>query len=662
MHFDHYLRHSKFEIVTDHSALTTMLGRPKELKGKFARWAADLLEYNFTIIHREGKKMKADGMSRRPYTDTVDNDPCLPDTGTVHLSAIFRSPGTSTDEGGLQQNGKINTDRLVSDQKDDTFMSAMRNYLQDHMKLPEDEKLARLITMEAQHYFIAEDDLLRRYYVDKTQGPKHKVIKTQLLLPVSMRTKVLHAYHDAMGSTHFAVTKTLNNIKDKYYWPSMTQDVCNYVRTCQACQEHKRPYNQLRPVLKLDEVPEAMSHVTVDLLGPLKTTQTGKKYILCVIDNCTKFPVLHPLPDAKAQTVGRAFYQSWITMFGAPTQVSSDQGPSFISDVWHEMCKYYDVKVSLSCPYVPREHGVVERLQETVQQALSFYLDKYDDQWDIPLQGIAEAIRNAPSATTGYSPNMLLYGRENKKLIDTVLLPPPHAKRTVRDYLQQLITNLETSRETSKGITEKHMTRYKEQFDKRSQNHNFRTGDTVFLFVPRNRKGFSKALSNHWHGPYVIVNTEGELHFKLRKCSDNKMVKQAIHAQRLKHGYLRTVLDETPPDLNDAMDDVELNDDDLPDDSFDTPEQRPIGDATVTNPPEGENNDDNDELEDANTYEVERIIKSRRRLDGRVEYLIKWKDFSAKHNSYVTYDDLNSECHQWLKANPITIKPCTHKK
>ena len=51
---------------TDHSSLT-WLQNFKEPKGQLARWIEKLQEFNFTVIHRQGKKhMNADDMSRRP--------------------------------------------------------------------------------------------------------------------------------------------------------------------------------------------------------------------------------------------------------------------------------------------------------------------------------------------------------------------------------------------------------------------------------------------------------------------------------------------------------------------------------------------------------------------------------------------------------------------
>ena len=65
-HFKHYFGISPFFVITDHSALKWL--RTTELKGRRARWILRLEPYNFTILHRAGKKHNnADTLSRLEY-------------------------------------------------------------------------------------------------------------------------------------------------------------------------------------------------------------------------------------------------------------------------------------------------------------------------------------------------------------------------------------------------------------------------------------------------------------------------------------------------------------------------------------------------------------------------------------------------------------------
>ena len=73
-HFRHYLYGHAFELHTDHQPLEWLMTTAK-LTGKLARWAMQLLEFDFKIIHRKGlKNGNADGLSRLPLPK-LDTEP-----------------------------------------------------------------------------------------------------------------------------------------------------------------------------------------------------------------------------------------------------------------------------------------------------------------------------------------------------------------------------------------------------------------------------------------------------------------------------------------------------------------------------------------------------------------------------------------------------------
>ena len=65
-HFRHCLLGRQFTLRTDHGSLT-WLRNFKEPEGQMARWLEQLQEFNFNIVHRQGKRhANADALSRRP--------------------------------------------------------------------------------------------------------------------------------------------------------------------------------------------------------------------------------------------------------------------------------------------------------------------------------------------------------------------------------------------------------------------------------------------------------------------------------------------------------------------------------------------------------------------------------------------------------------------
>jgi hypothetical protein len=88
--FRKYLLGMHFELITDHSPLTTLL-KNTTLTGKHARWALALQEFDFKVMHRAGKlHQNADVPSRHPQASTADLVGARLDSeGKVGLSAVY---------------------------------------------------------------------------------------------------------------------------------------------------------------------------------------------------------------------------------------------------------------------------------------------------------------------------------------------------------------------------------------------------------------------------------------------------------------------------------------------------------------------------------------------------------------------------------------------
>ena len=74
-------------------------------------------------------------------------------------------------------------------------------------------------------------------------------------------------------------------------------------------------------------------------------------------------------------------------------------------------------------------------------------------------------------------------------------------------------------------------------------------------------------------------------------------------------------------------------------------------------------NTDNIDVQDSsNQYEVEKISKVRYNKDGTKAYLIKWKGYSDRHNSYEPYENLNESAKEYVDTHKLPVVGKKHKK
>ncbi len=148
----------------------------------------------------------------------------------------------------------------------------------------------------------------------------------QLVVPQLLRKKVFEQFHGSPSCGHFGVTKTH---RERFFWPRCRQSVEEWCRKCEKCAASKGPGKKQNGPMKQFNVGAPLERVALDILGPLPTSVRGNKYILIVGDYFMKWVEAYPLENQKAETVAEVFVREFVSRFGVPLQLHSDQGRNF---------------------------------------------------------------------------------------------------------------------------------------------------------------------------------------------------------------------------------------------------------------------------------------------------------------------------------------------
>ena len=75
----------------------------------------------------------------------------------------------------------------------------------------------------------------------------------------------------------------------------------------------------------------------MDFMGPL--LWNGEEYtIVTMIDHSSKWAEAAAVPDRRASTIATTLVSEWITRFGAPTAMISDNTEEFMHDIINKVC------------------------------------------------------------------------------------------------------------------------------------------------------------------------------------------------------------------------------------------------------------------------------------------------------------------------------------
>ena len=94
----------------------------------------------------------------------------------------------------------------------------------------------------------------------------------------------------------------------------------------------------------------SMERVAMDIVGPLPRTANGNEYILVVCDYFTKWVECYALTDHQAQTVADAVVSNFVSRFGVPSVIHSDQGREFESRLFEEVCQLLGIEKTRTTP------------------------------------------------------------------------------------------------------------------------------------------------------------------------------------------------------------------------------------------------------------------------------------------------------------------------
>ncbi|KAL3968321.1 potassium voltage-gated channel Eag-related subfamily H member 3 [Sarotherodon galilaeus] len=227
----------------------------------------------------------------------------------------------------------------------------------------------------------------------------------RLYVPSAVRGKVIHWAHTARFTCHPGRNRTVTFLQRLFWWPSLSQDVREYVAACPVCARNKTSNSPPSGLLRPLPVPSRpWSHIALDFITGLPPS-SGKTVILTIIDRFSKaahFVALTKLPTALE--TAQLLTQHVFRLHGIPLDIVSDRGPQFTSRVWKMFCTELGVQVSLSSGFHPQTNGQTERANQELEAMLRCVVSSNQSSWSEQLAWAEYAHNSSSSAATGVSP------------------------------------------------------------------------------------------------------------------------------------------------------------------------------------------------------------------------------------------------------------------
>ncbi|GFY33803.1 transposon Tf2-9 polyprotein [Trichonephila clavipes] len=352
------------------------------VKSNDYRWALKLSEFHIEWEHLSGvQNVVADVLSRNPVGNM---------DGSQISCAALRALALNSRE------------QLIPEQREDPELGHIYRYLEN----PDDGSVNATVCEGWSQDFKIIDGLLFCAKYSTTFG------ELRVYIPRSLREAIKKEFQDLPLAGHLGKRKTYLKLRDTCYFPYMRKYIFEYVSTCNRCQKfnykNALPAGRLIPIVS--NYPNEI--VTLDLLGPYPASRPeGYRFLLVITDHFTKWSELIPLRKASAQAIANTLFENYISRYGAPISLISDNGPQFISEVFEPLSHRLDIKHMKKVTF-RSQANLTERVNRNLVQMIACFVKENHENWDRFLREFAFALRTSVKETINKTPAELFLGRK----------------------------------------------------------------------------------------------------------------------------------------------------------------------------------------------------------------------------------------------------------
>ena len=522
--FHEYLYGATFEVFTDNNPLTYILSTAK-LDAMGHRWVASLGPYNFKLNYKPGKlNTDADSLSRinwhtvdptqvRATMDLAQVDRTLildPEIkGQKSVESPFPSkalrPSLEQQKWRRRQQDDSEIKKIMQMIKEDTWLSYRYTRL--------DEDSMKCYVKVRADLEIENELLCRRIRLKDQEEDTY-----QFVVPRKYRTLALEVLHDQFG--HLGIDRTTVLATGRFYWPHMTEEIRKYIQSCERCIRFKqRSENAPLKPLKASH-PLKLVHMDFLRIGGKEDKNAN---VLVITDHFTRYAQAYITSNQQASTAAKVFIDKFVTNYGFPEKILTDQAQVFNGTLYEAMCKEAKIKKVRTTPYRPQTNGQCERFNRTLMTMLGALPQDEKVNWQDWVSTLVHAYNCTTTRVTGFSPYYLMFGREPRIPADETfgVTFPKTRQNTMKNYVETLRKHLEWAYQIATEHINKDMECRKLYYDRKAHCMDIVAGDIVL--VRQKMFGMTYKIEDHWEVPvYLVLEKHDDgMTYKVKRIDDD---------------------------------------------------------------------------------------------------------------------------------------------
>ena len=309
----------------------------------------------------------------------------------------------------------------------------------------------------------------------------------------------------------------------------MRKDVYQVVKSCATCHRNQKVPSKEHSAIALP-VTNLFDRIGIDLILGLPITNEKYNGILVITEYLSKYPYAVPIKSKNAQEIAEKLFE-YISIFGPPKVLLSDQGKEFLNQCLQKLCSLTGIEHRITSAFHPRTNGLTERFNQTLINALRKHCENEPENWNKWLNYVLLAYRSRIHSSTNATPFKLLFGCEmnnfnswrNDELVDeetSLVKRSFEIKRLIEQQRAEAVANINKKQEHQKQVQNQHNSISDELLP---------IGTQVYIRAEH----IQNKLAPRYHGPYIVDGYTRNKNYWLTNIRKERL-KQSYPLSRLK--------------------------------------------------------------------------------------------------------------------------------
>ena len=219
-----------------------------------------------------------------------------------------------------------------------------------------------------------------------------------------------------------------------------------------------------------------------------------------MIDHLSRYSAACIIINKRKETIVEGIMTNWVRIFGSPQKFLSDNGGEFINKELTDFAEKFNITLRTTAAESAWSNGLVERHNGLLANMINKVMaDVHDCPLEIAVHW-ACAAKNSLSNVYGFSPNIIVFGRNPNYPSIIANKPPGNNMECIREYIAQNLNAMYSARQAL--IQQESNEKLRRALNRKSRTYSdtiFCQGDSVYYW---------REKSDSCHGPATVVGKD----------------------------------------------------------------------------------------------------------------------------------------------------------